>query len=214
MPKFGDNQYVDVILNSNGIYGRENPGQLFELSVTHIGCEILNYIKKNKLSVNEAFKLIIKYMSFMSQEQADSLSLMLHEMNDDEKLYYLNSIISDGAIQISEKPISESFDIDKLNDMYKAFPFVEQNTITVPMRDSNGNVRYIPARRKIIVGKQYMYRLKQYAEEKFSATSLSATNIRNENTKSKAARDYKELYSNTPIRFGNMERLFSLTQCI
>lgn len=47
--------------------------------------------------------------------------------------------------------------------------------------------------------------MKQYAEEKFSATSLSATNIRNENTKSKAARDYRELYSNTPIRFGNME---------
>ena len=47
--------------------------------------------------------------------------------------------------------------------------------------------------------------MKQYAEEKFSATSLSATNIRNENTKSKASRDFRELYSNTPIRFGNME---------
>ena len=47
--------------------------------------------------------------------------------------------------------------------------------------------------------------VKQYAEEKFSATSLSATNIRNENTKSKASKDFRELYSNTPIRFGNME---------
>lgn len=47
--------------------------------------------------------------------------------------------------------------------------------------------------------------MKQYAEEKFSATSLSATNIRNENTKSKANREYKSLYSHTPIRFGEME---------
>lgn len=47
--------------------------------------------------------------------------------------------------------------------------------------------------------------MKQYAEEKFSATSLSATNIKNENTKSKANKDFRELYSNTPIRFGNME---------
>jgi hypothetical protein len=89
--------------------------------------------------------------------------------------------------------------------MYKAFPWVKQVEIEVPIKDSNGRYRYVKARRPIIVGKQYTFRLKQYAEEKFSATSLSATNIRNENTKSKAARDYRELYSNTPIRFGNME---------
>lgn len=47
--------------------------------------------------------------------------------------------------------------------------------------------------------------MKQYAEEKFSATSLSATNIRNENAKSKATKEYKSLYSHTPIRFGEME---------
>lgn len=47
--------------------------------------------------------------------------------------------------------------------------------------------------------------MKQYAEEKFSATSLSATNIRNNNTKSKSAREYKTLYSHTPIRMGEME---------
>ena len=47
--------------------------------------------------------------------------------------------------------------------------------------------------------------VKQYAEEKFSATSLSATNIRNENTKSRVKKDFRELYPNTPIRFGNME---------
>lgn len=47
--------------------------------------------------------------------------------------------------------------------------------------------------------------VKQYSEEKFSATSLSATNIRNENTKSRARKDFRELYPNTPIRFGNME---------
>ena len=47
--------------------------------------------------------------------------------------------------------------------------------------------------------------IKQYAEEKFSSTSLSATNIRNENTKSRARKDFRELYPNTPIRFGNME---------
>jgi hypothetical protein len=44
--------------------------------------------------------------------------------------------------------------------------------------------------------------VKQFAEEKFSATSLSATNIRNENTKSRVKKDFKELFPNTPVRFG------------
>jgi len=206
MPRFNGNEHVDVILNSNGVYGRENPGQLFELSVTHIGCEILNRIKRGEYaSMDEAFKDIITYISFISKEQANSLSTMLSHFSNEEKSFYLNSILMDGAIHLSAEPISEAIDIDTLAEMYKTFPWVHQVNIEVPMRDSNGDIRYVPARRPIVVGKQFTFRLKQYAEEKFSATSLSATNIRNENTKSKAARDYRELYSNTPIRFGNME---------
>ena len=205
MPRFGDNEYVDVILNSNGVYGRENPGQLFELSITHIGCEILKRIQKGQYTTDQAFDLITKYISFIAPKEADSLQAVLATMTDEEKDFFLQSYIDDGAIHISAKPITESITIDTLAEMYRAFPWVKQVEIEVPIKDSNGNYRYVKARRPIIVGKQYTFRLKQYAEEKFSATSLSATNIRNENTKSKAARDYRELYSNTPIRFGNME---------
>jgi DNA-directed RNA polymerase beta subunit len=205
MPRIGENEYVDVILNSNGVYGRENPGQLFELSITHIGCEILKRISMGEYTVDQAFDLIAKYIEFISASEANSLRVVLSNMNEEEKAYFLQSYLNDGAIQISAKPISESITIDTLAEMYKAFPWVKQVEIEVPIKDSNGRYRYVKARRPIIVGKQYTFRLKQYAEEKFSATSLSATNIRNENTKSKAARDYRELYSNTPIRFGNME---------
>ena len=57
----------------------------------------------------------------------------------------------------------------------------------------------------IVCGMKYVYRLKQYAEEKFSVTSLSATNIKNENSRSKANKQYKGLFTKTPIRFGEME---------
>ena len=120
-------------------------------------------------------------------------------------MFFMESIINDGAIHLSMRPISDTMTIDKLNDMYKAFPFVKQNEIEVAIESSNGSTRYVKSRKPVVVGKQYIYRLKQFAEEKFSATSLSATNIRNENTKSKARKDFKELYPNTPIRFGNME---------
>ena len=206
MPRIIENkEYVDIILNSNGMYGRENPGQSFELSITHIGCEIIDRIKKNGISIDDAFKDITKYLDFVSPVESESLRGLISQMSVDERRFFLESIIRDGAIHVSAKPITEAISIDTLRAMYDAFPWIKQQEIEVPMKDSNGNIRYLKARRAIVVGKQYTVRLKQYAEEKFSATSLSATNIRNENTKSKASRDFRELYSNTPIRFGNME---------
>lgn len=97
-------------------------------------------------------------MAFISQEEADALNKLLNTMSIEEKSYLLNSIISEGAIHVSERPISESIDIDTLAKMYEAFPWVHQVEIEVPMLDSNGNVRYVKARRPIVVGKQYTFR--------------------------------------------------------
>jgi hypothetical protein len=47
--------------------------------------------------------------------------------------------------------------------------------------------------------------MKQRAEEKHSANSLSSTNIRNENSKSRASKLYMQVHSSTPIRMGEME---------
>ena len=209
MPRFkngsGEYEQVDVIFNSSTMINRENTGQCFELSLTHIGTAIIDEIKKGKYSLDEAFNLIKKYIEFCSPEQAEMFQYYKDNNSIEDVMFFIESIINDGAIHLSMRPISDTMTIDKLNEMYKAFPFVKQNELEVALESSNGQTRYIKSRKPVVVGKQYIYRLKQFAEEKFSATSLSATNIKNENTKSKAKKDFKELYPNTPIRFGNME---------
>ena len=209
MPRFknakGEYEYVDIIFNSSTMINRENVGQSFELSLTHIGSEILHRIVTEKCSLEEAYEMIKTYIQFCSPEQAEDLERTKQNMTRDELAFFIESIIDSGSIQLSMRPLSDVMTIDKLGEMYKAFPWVKQNEIEVPLVSSNGTIRYIPARRPVVIGKQYIFRLKQYAEEKFSSTSLSATNIRNENTKSRARKDFRELYPNTPIRFGNME---------
>lgn len=209
MPRFigmnGQYEYADIIFNSSTMINRENVGQSFELSLTHIGNEILYRIASGKCTLEEAYELILKYIWFCSEEQANYLKQTISNMNREQLIFFMESIIESGSIHLSMRPITDAMTIDKLAAMYEAFPWVEQNRIEVALVGSNGQVRYIPARRKVVVGKQYIFRLKQFAEEKFSATSLSATNIRNENTKSRAKKDFRELYPNTPIRFGNME---------
>lgn len=184
---------------------RENTGQCFELSLTHIGISIINEIKNKKMSLEQAYDLIYRYVKFCSPKQAEMMERIRTEAPREDFIFFMESIVEEGVIHLSMKPISDSMTIDGLRELYNMFPFVKQNEVEVALKSSSGETRYIKSRRPMVVGKQYIYRLKQFAEEKFSATSLSATNIRNENTKSKAKKDFKELYPNTPIRFGNME---------
>lgn len=209
MPRYkngkGEWEYVDIIFNSSTMINRENVGQIFELSLNHISAAIIDKIIEDRLDVNQAYNLIYKFVSMCSKEQAEYMDKIRKEMNTNELMYFVESIINSGNIHLSMKPISDSYTIDKLIEVYDAFPWIKQNEVEVAMIGSDGTHRHIPCRRPIVVGKQYIFRLKQYAEEKFSATSLSSTNIRNENTKSRVKKDFRELYPNTPIRFGNME---------
>lgn len=208
MPRYknakGEWEYVDVIFNSSTMINRENVGQTFELSLNHISAAIIDKIISDRMNVDDAYNLINKFISMCSPEQAEYMNEKKKYMTREELMFFVESIIDSGNIHLSMKPITESFTIDKLKEIYDTFPWIKQNELEVPMIGSDGNVRYIPSRRSVVVGQQYIFRLKQYAEEKFSATSLSSTNIRNENTKSRVKKDFKELYPNTPIRFGKL----------
>ena len=97
--------------------------------------------------------------------------------------------------------------LDVLNRLYKEFPWIDQVDVEVPVTRSNGMVQFIKAHRKLVFGKKYVNRLKQFAEEKFSAVSLAATNIKGENVKSNANKLHKAPHATTPVRFGDMEFL-------
>lgn len=205
MPRLDNGEYVDIIFNFCTCINRLNPGQLFEVSLNHIAQRIIDYISNNVYHVEEALELYKDFLKHVSPQQAQFIDHLLLNADVDELNEYMLSVMGEG-IRMSLKPISDSMGIDKLNAIYKDFQgIVKPYVLTVPVKDSNGNIRYVNARRTLPCGKKYIYRLKQYAEEKFSVTSLSSTNIRNENSRNNASKYYKGLYKKTPIRFGEME---------
>jgi DNA-directed RNA polymerase beta subunit len=218
MPRFknamGEYEYVDVIFNSSTMINRENVGQNFELSINHIGSSIIGKIQQDNLSLDDAYNMIHKFISMCSPQQAEYMEKTAKKMTRDELAFFIESIIESGNIQLSMRPISDTMTIDKLAQIYHEFPWVEQNKVEVALRDSEGNIRYIPSRRTMVIGKQYIFRLKQFSEEKFSATSLSSTNLRNENIKSKSKKISTSLYSNTPIRFGKQVAIIHSNMCV
>jgi len=197
---------VDIIFNSCTCVGRLNPGQMFESSITFIGNRIIDYILLNVLTPDESMEQVREYMQLVGCKMDEFMEEYLDPTNTEElKAEYLTSIVDDRGIMLSLEPISESMTIDKLGAIYDEFSWIRPYEMIMPIKDSNGNIRYTKSRRPMIVGTRYIYRLKQYGEDKFSATSSSATNIRNLNTRSKANKQYKSPHTRTPIRFGDME---------
>lgn len=208
MPKY-NGKTIDILVNKSTMYNRENPGQMWELSCTFVGDEILRRISTEVFTVEESMNMILDYLSIVSPSYYRDMKEYMNSLLDkDESLlvWYINSIIQDGHINIVVEPISENMTIFKLNELYKRFPFVQQVYVDMPQKDSNGNIRFIKSRRKLVPAYKYMYRLKQYAKEKFMVTSLAATTIKNENTRSHASKYYQKPFNDTPVKFiGYME---------
>ena len=202
----GEEVQVDMIYNSSTCVNRENAGQLLESSTNYIGTCISKYMKQGVLSTGEYLDMYDDFLSIVAPAQREAICEYMNSVGDIDRKQFIDDIIEKEGIYVSQKPITEVMTIDKLSDLYAKFPWIKQAAIMVPQKDSNGNIRRVRARRDLVIGKQYIYRLKQYAEEKFSAVSLSSTNIRNENSRSNAKKSHKSPHSKTPIKFlGEME---------
>ena len=205
MPRLHNGKFVHMIKNSSTMYNRENAGQIFELELNFISMCILDKIRDENINPYSALDLITSYIELVTPSEAEKMRQYTKNMSESDLAHFIDSMLNMDAIPVSMDPMSNIMDIDRLADIYAHFPWITPQYMQVPMKDSRGNIRYINTRRPIIAAPQYCLRLKQFAEEKFSAASLSSTNIKNENTKSKASKNYREPNSNTPIKFGQME---------
>lgn len=207
MPRF-NGKPVDICINKSTMYNRENHGQMWELSETYVGDRIVGAIETGVYSLEESIDMILRYLKIVAPEQYQEQSEYINyiQRHDPYSLsWILEMMVRDGHIYIVNKPVTENMDIFKLNALYKEFSWIKQSFVDMPLTDSNGNTRFVKSRRPFVPGVKYMYRLKQYAEEKLSVTPLAATTIKNQNTRSRAAKNYSEPFSDTPIKFGQME---------
>lgn len=206
MPRTESGEVIDVILNMCGVYGRENAGQLFEITVSYISMKLIEYFNMNVFDISDCIRMYLDFLKIVSPSMYE-YSLDFFERHDDsECIQFMHMLMAnEKSFYLAIEPMSENMTIDKVDELYKAFPWIKPEYMYMPVIGSNGKIRYACSRRPMVYGYQYIYRLKQYAEEKFSVTSLSATNVRNENSKSKSSNNYKSIFARTPIRFGNME---------
>lgn len=209
MPRIvGSNKPADLVWNQATCPNRLNIAQLVEGSLNYISKNIIDYIDMHVLHAEECLELILEYLECLSPDYADSLRNYLDfGMNDDDMLTVLGSFITENedGLYLSLKPVTECVAFDKLREIYNKFSWIHPKTLYVPIKGSNGQYRFVESNKPSIISSQYIYRMKQYAEEKHSANSLSSTNVRNENAKSRDSKMYMRTHSSTPIKMGEME---------
>lgn len=205
MPKIETGEIVDVIIDSNSAVGRLNPGQLFEVSVNFIGKRLLESMRCGIIPIEEYHTYYLNFIKHVSPTQYEYYRDFLNMLTDYDLSLYMKDILEKDDIILCVLPLTESMDINKLEKLYDEFSWITPYKILSPIQGSNGNYRYIKTRRNLVVGKKYYYRLKQFAEDKHSVTTHSATNMKGLNSKSRSNKEYKSSYSNTPTTFGNME---------
>lgn len=205
MPQTSDGP-VELIFNSSTCINRENSPQLFEISINYIGDKIRKLCNTKCFHRDEVVEMLLSYMRHIVPNQASFLMDAMHLLDENEQDILIESFLNDEqGIYISMEPSSENITIDKLAAIYEDLPFITQEKIHVPLKDSMGNIRYVETRRPMVCGKQYIIRMKQYAEDKTSATSLSSTDLKGMNAKSKNKKTHRSRHSKTCIRFGEME---------
>jgi hypothetical protein len=217
MPKiYGTDTPVDVVWNIATCFNRENIGQLFELSTNFISSNLVMLMGTKCFDVAQCIDMVHNFYNhlsptyakaFMDKIQYNPLEGYDVAIADEYPIVAVSNMVTEDmdGLYVSLKPITESLTFEQLLDMYSEYSWMKPMFLAVPIKGSRGQIRYVQSQKPCITAKQYIYRMKQNAEEKHSATALSATNIRNMNSKSKASKMFMSAHSNTPIRFGEME---------
>lgn len=204
MPKV-NGETIHVLMNKATVGGRSNYGQTLEVELNFRSRNFLNHIFMLPLTTRERFDMICDYIELVSPNYAKFVRAKAASTDDSEMDMLMDSFTEEGVIRIPIRPLSDQILLDTLMKIDEAYPWIKQDYIEAPIINSNGKLRYVKSFRPIVVGLEWFFRLKQYAREKFTVTSISTVNLRNENSKSKASKLYEAPYPNTPIKFGFME---------
>ena len=209
MPKTRDGRTIDVIQNKNTVIGRENPGQIWEVHLNQISHAIIRTMRSGLLTDEECLDLYLRYIDKVSSTFGVYLRDEYFEskMSDIELHGFISDIISEDYIYVPVAPITDNMTIDKLAELYEEFPMAnpEFDKLIVAVPSSNGGIRYVYSDRFNVAGSEYYYRLKQFGEEKVSATAMSSVNTRNENTKDNGAKQFIINIKSVPVKNGEME---------
>ena len=202
MPFTEDGEPIDVILNTLGSINRLISAPLFEVDINFIADRFMQRINKSE-TLQEKEELLWRYYSYFNERgMCDQLKAEYYGLSTDEEKFEFFENLKEKSIYTNQPPVSTSEIplFDTLKRIYQENPWIEPYDVYVRKWG-----RTIKMMNKMIVGCQYMFRLKQTAKKNFSVRSTGYLSQKGLPDKSNKSKHNQQLYSTTPIKIGRDE---------
>jgi len=170
-----------------------NPAQLYEIELNFLSNNIARVIKDKSLLEKE--KILFEFIEDINPTQAKYLKIWYEGLDDKKQKKFFKDIDKYG-IFLHQPPFWGNIGFDRLREIYKKYNWIKPYKCFI-----NGKEIEKP----LIVGEKYLMKLRHESQNKFSARSTSYLNIKNSPSKSMSYKRHQSLYSQTPIRLGEME---------
>ena len=205
MPYFyddnGNKVIIDLMFNVLAIINRGTAFVLYELSINYICNKVRAQMSKKK-TLKQKEKLLFDIIRDFNEVQADKMRKIYDDLSDEEKEEYIQACIED-RIFIHQNPLWETTPIFfRLLKIYEKYDFLTPYDLYI-----NKWGREIKLLNPAFIGEQYILKLKQTSRKGFSARGTGSVNSKGLPERSHKNKNFTELMSSTPIRFGEFETL-------
>lgn len=197
MPFDADGVPVDIVFNTLGVINRLVSMPLYEVAFNGLADQMAKHICSAG-TIEEKEKLLFKFMSFFDDRgMYTKLKKYYAELDEAGRIDFFEDVDRYG-IFISIPPLWESEPLyDRLKRMYRELPIQRKQDMWIRKFG-----RVIKMMRPLVVGEQYIIKLKQSSKKGFSSRSLGYVNMKGLPDKTDRLRNNLQIYSTTPIKQG------------
>lgn len=191
MPITSDGKKIECLMNPLSVLQRKNPGQLREIMLSYYAIKIQERMKElfNIDDVKGTEDLLFTFLKLTNSDYHNQILSLYNKLDEYTKLEILKETIT-GGIYYRFKPFFDEVDVERLEEIYDAFPFVKK----VSMDDMI---------QQVIYGFMYFIKLKHTAISKYTVRSTGSLSLRD--SPAKGREGHKIKFPKTPIRIGEME---------
>jgi DNA-directed RNA polymerase beta subunit len=182
---------AEIILNSLGIINRMNLSTLKEHYINFMSDHVLR-IMKSKDNYEEKAKIFFEYLKEINKEEYEFYDIEYTMMNREEREEFIDNVETNG-IYIHETPFFKNTSMEQFKEMFKKHP------------EWCDEYKFSGIEKPLTMGDIYFIRLKHDFSNKTSLRSAANLNVKNLPAKSALKKEKKVLYSNNPLRLGEME---------
>jgi len=191
MPITEEGIRADILLNSLGVWNRLNPSQLQEQFINMMSDRVLNLMKAEE-DIQAKADIFFSYMKAINKAQYDFLDIEYIGMNRQQKKDFIDSIERDG-IYVHQPPFFGNTSEEDFKRIFKEHP------------EWCEPYKFIGIEKPMVMGDEYFIKLKHEPSNKSSIRSAGNLNTKNIPAKSTLKKEKRVLYSQNPLRLGEME---------